>query len=1189
PYTNNRILVGTALGKIIRLNNANGTPTWTDISMPGQVGAVSDIRYGASENDIMVTFHNYGVTSVWYTANGGTSWVSKEGDLPDMPVKCILQNPLSPDEVIIGTELGVWQTSNWSAANPNWTQSQNGMSDVKVTSFDYRSADNTILASTYGRGMFTGTFEVAINDPQISFDLTSGTTTEGSECSYTDYDVTLSIAVGASANATVNFTVNGSSTATNNVDFELVTPSVTFPAGSTTAQTMTIRVYEDAAVETDETVIVDFTVNANGGDASANTSADTFTLTISNDDAAPSSNSNVTLFSEDFEGGSYAVTTSSNSATPWAVGNTASSSSTYWNTTGNTTNFAFTNDDACNCDKSNDRLTTNVIDMSGAYSSATLSFDHALADVSETGTVRVSTDGTTFTTINTLSNTSTANGGGSYTTPWVNNVTLDISSYIGQSTVYIQFLYNDGGTWAYGMAVDNILVTAAGTTGVQTAVNTGAPDQINIHGTGTSYATDPTTGDVMAAFVNNNSFDYGCVDVAVSRSGTSAQSYNGSTAPDLVTDKTFTVTPSNTTTAGNIDVTFYFEEAEIAGWEAATGLLRSALVIGRGNATTIDETSVISIGSFGTNVTLTGSFTGLNGTYYFGNSDAFIGCAGVVKTWNGATWIPAGIPDGTNPVVINGNYDTATNGNLNACNLTVNTGFTFTVDANTYAQIENGIVVDGTLIVAHQGNLVQVDDDALVVNNGTINVNLTTPNLASRDFMVLGSPMTADTRTGVWSSAFLVLNHDTSLFSPNPAVAAAFPGAENFADDNYDNWIAYSGGINPAEGYIVRPQSGYGQPGGVFNYTYDQGTLNNGVVNFNVIYNTPGPTPADNKNASPNIIANPYACAISADDFINANAMVDEIYFWEHLTPPSPSYPGAGSMNFDMQDISMYNLTGGTAAANDPGTSTEPNGIIATGQGFGIKANAAGTAIFNNSMRRTSGNTTLRQPNVEDRIWLTVYSKDYELQNTTLIGFSSNTTAGIDKGYDSRCLATVLALYSHLEDGSGQLGIQSREAFEDGIKIPMGFSTQILGDQEYEISIRDIEGGNLQNATVYIMDNYMGITVNLLDGPYSFKSIDGNFNGRFTLRFNTETVLNTKEALANIGVFPNPTQGLINIASPNLTIEKMVIYDIQGRKILEQAVQSNNAQIDLSHLNSAVYFVEITTEKGVVNKRIVRK
>jgi len=32
------------------------------------------------------------------------------------------------------------------------------MKDVKVTSFDLRIVDNTVLASTYGRGMFTGQF-----------------------------------------------------------------------------------------------------------------------------------------------------------------------------------------------------------------------------------------------------------------------------------------------------------------------------------------------------------------------------------------------------------------------------------------------------------------------------------------------------------------------------------------------------------------------------------------------------------------------------------------------------------------------------------------------------------------------------------------------------------------------------------------------------------------------------------------------------------------------------------------------------------------------------------------------------------------------------------------------------------------------------------------------------------------------
>jgi hypothetical protein len=71
-------------------------------------------------------------------------------------------NPLNNDEVIIGTQLGVWRTSNFKDASPKWSQSYNGMSNVKVTSFSLRAADNMVMASTFGRGMFTGQFATGV-------------------------------------------------------------------------------------------------------------------------------------------------------------------------------------------------------------------------------------------------------------------------------------------------------------------------------------------------------------------------------------------------------------------------------------------------------------------------------------------------------------------------------------------------------------------------------------------------------------------------------------------------------------------------------------------------------------------------------------------------------------------------------------------------------------------------------------------------------------------------------------------------------------------------------------------------------------------------------------------------------------------------------------------------------------------
>ena len=329
-----------------------------------------------------------------------------------------------------------------------------------------------------------------------------------------------------------------------------------------------------------------------------------------------------------------------------------------------------------------------------------------------------------------------------------------------------------------------------------------------------------------------------------------------------------------------------------------------------------------------------------------------------------------------------------------------------------------------------------------------------------------------------------------------------------------------------------------------------------------------------------------------ADDFINANSMIDEVFFWEHLTPPSPNLPGAGSMNFSMEDISMYNLSGGVGAGNPEVVATRPNGYISTGQGFGIKATSGGTAIFTNAMRRTDNNNTLRGQNDKDRLWLSLVNDRYEMGGTALIAFNENATAGLDNGYDSRRLATIVSLYSHLEDGSGQLGIQTREAFEDGIKVPLGFSSQLEAELEYKISISTLEGANLEGATVYLIDNYTNTVTNLSEDAYVFTSNKGTFHNRFILQFEGEGVLGLEdEVLETIELVPNPTSGILNIRAVNNPITRITIFDTRGRQM--RTMEYNDvtfARLDLSSLQASLYFVELHTASGkIVRKRILKE
>jgi hypothetical protein len=168
PYTtgSTTLFVGTQAGRVFKVTNANtGSPFTSDLTNAAFLGNVSCIEIGANENELLVTFSNYGVISVWYTNDGGATWFDKEGDLPDMPVRWALFNPNNRNEVIVATEVGVWSTTNFNDGFPNWTPSISGLANVRVDMLQMRAADNAVIAATHGRGMFSSCGFVTLLNP----------------------------------------------------------------------------------------------------------------------------------------------------------------------------------------------------------------------------------------------------------------------------------------------------------------------------------------------------------------------------------------------------------------------------------------------------------------------------------------------------------------------------------------------------------------------------------------------------------------------------------------------------------------------------------------------------------------------------------------------------------------------------------------------------------------------------------------------------------------------------------------------------------------------------------------------------------------------------------------------------------------------------------------------------------------
>jgi hypothetical protein len=157
PNTANRVFFGTGNGNIVRVDNANtATPAATLINFfSGMSGYISciDVEPG-NDNHILVTFSNYGVNSIWETTNGGTNWLSVEGNLPDMPVRWIIFNPNNNNQALIATELGVWSTNALDGSSTVWGASNNGLANVRVDMLQSRASDKLVIAATHGRGLY---------------------------------------------------------------------------------------------------------------------------------------------------------------------------------------------------------------------------------------------------------------------------------------------------------------------------------------------------------------------------------------------------------------------------------------------------------------------------------------------------------------------------------------------------------------------------------------------------------------------------------------------------------------------------------------------------------------------------------------------------------------------------------------------------------------------------------------------------------------------------------------------------------------------------------------------------------------------------------------------------------------------------------------------------------------------------
>ncbi|OEK09404.1 hypothetical protein A8C32_11845 [Flavivirga aquatica] len=572
--------------------------------------------------------------------------------------------------------------------------------------------------------------------------------------------------------------------------------------------------------------------------------------------------------------------------------------------------------------------------------------------------------------------------------------------------------------------------------------------------------------------------------------------------------------------------------------------------------------------------------------------------------WNGSVWSPIAVPDIDTTLIIDSDYTTGVEGDLEACSLIINAGNNLTVSNGGSVLIQNDVTVGGELTVESQGNFIQVGSFSSFVDNSSGGVTLTKSKSMYRElaYTYWGSPVVGEvienTFTGVSGGRRFLFN--AASFQDNLAETAntgVFTSGQDDIDDEGDDWQVASGVMQAGVGYatIARKSGSYPDTQD-FVFT---GAFNTGEVSVPLV-NASGGAYNDW-----NFIANPYPGAIDVATFFSINSgIVGALYFWDQNTNENTSAPGNQSLNFSSDDYAMINGGGGVAASSG---STIPNGFVASGQGFFVEALSTGPVIFNNSMRvGTNNNSQFFKNtkskkvlnNIDNKLWVNL-SSDNGVFNQILLAYVNGATHQNDGAfYDAKRILTsgkAAILYSNIDNDNGKFAIQGRAVNNLNINeiINLGFKTNIEVATLYKLSIAQLQGGFLNDNVIYLKDNLLSLVHNLSDSDYTFTSETGEFNDRFQIVFN-QNALSIYDALdinRNIlKIIELENDSIQFKVSEDLTIKSIIIYDLLGKQLYNFKANKDAETYKLSNLGSGTYIAKvILSNEAIISKKMYKK
>ena len=164
----NVVWYGTSSRRIYKIVDAHvGDPTHIQMPIigfpPANVSSIAINPHNADE--VVVVFSNYSVYSLYYTLDGGDTWVKGAGNLEEFAngsgagpsIRSVTILPVGQDYLyVVGTSIGMFATAELDSLNTEWHQlGADVFGNVVVEMVYSRETDGLLIAATHGKGIYS--------------------------------------------------------------------------------------------------------------------------------------------------------------------------------------------------------------------------------------------------------------------------------------------------------------------------------------------------------------------------------------------------------------------------------------------------------------------------------------------------------------------------------------------------------------------------------------------------------------------------------------------------------------------------------------------------------------------------------------------------------------------------------------------------------------------------------------------------------------------------------------------------------------------------------------------------------------------------------------------------------------------------------------------------------------------------